>query len=192
MKYSLGISNSLEDISSLSHSIVSLYFFVLITEESFLLAILWNSAFRWVYLSFSPLPFASLLFSAICKASLDKHFAFLNLFFLEMVLIIASCQCHDPLSIVLQALCLSNLIPWIYLTLLLYNYKGFDLGHTWIVYGFPCFLQLKSEFCSKEFWSEPQSATGLVLADCIELLHLQLQRIWSTWFRYWPSGDIHV
>ena len=32
-----------------------------------LLAILWNSEFRWVYLSFSPLPFASLFFTAICK-----------------------------------------------------------------------------------------------------------------------------
>ena len=63
MKCSLGISNFLEEISSLSHSIVSLYFFALITEEDFLslLAILWNSAFKWVYLSFSPLPFASLL-----------------------------------------------------------------------------------------------------------------------------------
>ena len=37
-----------------------------------------NSAFRWVYLSFSPLPFAFLLFSAICKTSLDNHFAHLN------------------------------------------------------------------------------------------------------------------
>jgi len=34
-----------------------------------LLAILWNSAFRWVYLSFSPLPFTSHLFSAICKTT---------------------------------------------------------------------------------------------------------------------------
>ena len=31
-----------------------------------LLAILWNSAFRWEYLSFPPLPFASLLFPAVC------------------------------------------------------------------------------------------------------------------------------
>jgi len=46
-----------------------------------LLAILWNFAFKWVYLSFSPLPFVSLLFSAICKAS-DNHFAFLLFFFL--------------------------------------------------------------------------------------------------------------
>ena len=52
-----------------------------------LLAILWNSAFKWVYLSFVHLPFASLLFSAICKAYSDNHFAFLHLFFLGMVLI---------------------------------------------------------------------------------------------------------
>ena len=55
-----------------------------------LLAILWNSAFRWVYLSFSPLPFTILL-SAICKASLDYHFASLHFFFLGMVFISASC-----------------------------------------------------------------------------------------------------
>ena len=35
--------------------------------------------------------------------------------------------------IVLQALCLSDLIPWIYLSLSLYNHKGFDLGHTWMI-----------------------------------------------------------
>ena len=78
----------------------------------FLLAILWNSAFKWVYLSFSPLPLASLLFTAIYKASADNHFAFfplasllfaaiykassdnhfafLHFFFLGMVLIPAS------------------------------------------------------------------------------------------------------
>ena len=38
-----------------------------------LLAILWNSAFSWVYLSLSPLPLASLLSSVICKASLGFH-----------------------------------------------------------------------------------------------------------------------
>ena len=49
-----------------------------------LLATLCNSAFIWVYLSFSPLPLACLLFSAICKASSDNHFAFLHFFFLGM------------------------------------------------------------------------------------------------------------
>ena len=48
----------------------------------YLLAILWNSAFKWVYLSFSPLLFPSLLFMAIWKASSDNHFAFLHFFFL--------------------------------------------------------------------------------------------------------------
>ena len=42
-------------------------------------------------------------------------------------------QCHEPLSIFLQTLCLSDLIPWIYLSLPLHNHKGFDLGHTWMV-----------------------------------------------------------
>ena len=37
MKCSHGISNLLEEISSLSHSIVFLYIFVLITEEGFLI-----------------------------------------------------------------------------------------------------------------------------------------------------------
>ena len=93
MKCSLGISNFLEEISSLSHSIAFLYFFALITEEGFLISpcYFWSSAFKLVYLSFSPLPFASLLFSGICKASSDSHFAFLHFFFLGMVLIPASC-----------------------------------------------------------------------------------------------------
>ena len=38
MKYSLSISNFLEEISSLSHSIFFLYFFALITEEGFLIS----------------------------------------------------------------------------------------------------------------------------------------------------------
>ena len=48
------------------------------------LAILWNSAFRWVYLPFSPLPLVSCLFSAVCEASSDSHFAF---FAFEIVLL---------------------------------------------------------------------------------------------------------
>ena len=40
---------------------------------------------------FSPLPLVSLLFSALCKASSDNHFAFLHFFFLAIVLITASC-----------------------------------------------------------------------------------------------------
>ena len=38
MKCSLGVSNFLEELSSLSHSVVFLYFFALITEEGFLIS----------------------------------------------------------------------------------------------------------------------------------------------------------
>ena len=88
-KCSLCVSNFLEEISSLSSSVVFLYFFALTLKKAFLslLAILWNSAFRCLYLSFSPLLFASLLFTSICKASPDSHFAFLHFFSMEMVLL---------------------------------------------------------------------------------------------------------
>ena len=56
-----------------------------------LLDILWNSALKWEYLSFSPLLFASLHFTAICKTSSDNHFAFLHFFSMGMVLIPVSC-----------------------------------------------------------------------------------------------------
>ena len=63
-------------------SSMSLYWSLRKVFLSFL-AIIWNSAFRCLYLSFSPLPVASLLFSAICKASSDSYFAFLHFFFLD-------------------------------------------------------------------------------------------------------------
>ena len=136
-----------------------------------LLAIVWISAFKCVYYSFSPLLFTSLLFTAICKASSDSHFAFLfflfSFIFISWRLItsqhfsgfchtltwishgvtciphpdrpshlrswsLSPVQYHKPPSIVIQALCLSDLILWIYLSLPLYNHKGFDLGHTWM------------------------------------------------------------
>ena len=98
-----------------------------------LLASLWNYAFRWVYLSFSLLPFPS-LYIAICKASSDNHFAFLHFFFSGMVLIAASCTMSwTSIHSFSGTLCLSGLIPWIYFSLPLYTCKGFYLGHTWMV-----------------------------------------------------------
>ena len=79
MKFFLDMSDFLE-ISSLSHSAVFLYFFALITEQVFLISPgrgdnSWLVCIQMVYLSFSPLLLASLLFTAICKASPDSHFA---------------------------------------------------------------------------------------------------------------------
>ena len=82
MKYSLGISDFLEVISSLSHSIFFLYFFACSLKKSFLflLAYLLHSALNLVYHSLSSLHFTSLLFSAICKAppttSLPSYISF--------------------------------------------------------------------------------------------------------------------
>ena len=75
-----------------------------------LLAILWNSTFKWVYLSFSLLLFTSLLFTDICKASSDSRFAFLHLYFLGMVVISVFCTMSWTSAIVHQALCLSDLV----------------------------------------------------------------------------------
>ena len=69
MKCCLGISNFLENISRLSHSIVFLYFFALITEEGFLISPHYSLELCiqvpkiWVYLSFSSLPLAFLSLS---------------------------------------------------------------------------------------------------------------------------------
>ena len=99
-------------------------------EEGFLISPCYSLelAFRWVYLSFSPLPLAVLLFSAICKVSSDSHFAFLHFFSMGMVLIPVSCTVSQtsvhsssgPLSITSR----------FYFSLPLYNHKGFDVGHT--------------------------------------------------------------
>ena len=77
-----------------------------------LLAVLRNPAFKWVYISFSSLVLASLLFS-YCKASSDSHFAFLHFFFLGMVLIpVSRTMSGTPIHIIVhQALCPSDLIP---------------------------------------------------------------------------------
>ena len=106
MKYSLGIPNFLEEIASLSHSIVFLYFFALFLS---LLAILWNSAFSWGYLSFSPLPFGS-LFSAIVRPPQTAMLPFC--LFLGMVLITTTAQLSgaNPLSLLTLLLAFAQLL----------------------------------------------------------------------------------
>ena len=134
MKCSLDISSFLEEISSLSCSVLFLYFFELFMEEQFksLLSLLWNSAFSWVCLSLSPFPFTSLLSSAICKVSQTTSLPCIS-FSWQWFWSPSPVQCYEPPSIVLQALCLPDLIHWIYLSPPLYNPVGFDLSHIWMV-----------------------------------------------------------
>ena len=168
MKCSLGISNFLEEICSLSHSIVFLYFFALINEEGFPispcyfleLCIQMGISFLFYFV------FIFFLFSAICKPSSDNHFAFLHFFFLRMVLIPASCTISQT-SVHSSLGTLSGLIPWISLSLPLYNHKRFDLGHTCWSNSFPYFLQFKSEFGNKEFmiWATVSSRSYFCWLD---------------------------
>ena len=74
MKYSTDIFNFLEEISSLSNSIVFLCFFALFTLGR-LPYPPWYSLELCIQISIY------FLFSVICKASADKHFAFLHFFF---------------------------------------------------------------------------------------------------------------
>ena len=112
MKCPLGISNFLEEISSLSQSVVFLYIFLLITDEAFLISpcyslelyiqmgicFLFSFAFLFFSLLFVMLPQTAILL-------------FLHFFSLGMVLILSPIQFHEPPSIVHVALCLSDLVP---------------------------------------------------------------------------------
>ena len=84
----------LEEIFSLSHSVVFLYFFAPITEEGFLISPCYSLELciqMGIYLSFSLCFLLLFCFIAIWKASSQSHFAFLHFFFLGMVLIPVSC-----------------------------------------------------------------------------------------------------
>ena len=119
MKCSLDISNFLEEISSLSHSIVFLYFFALITEEGFCISPCYymELCIQMEYLSFSPLLFTSLLSQLFVLTntqiqiykytntelfvSSDSHFALFISFSWGWSWSLSPVQCHKPLSIVI-------------------------------------------------------------------------------------------
>ena len=130
MKYSLGISKISLAFPILMFSSISLHWSL---KKAFfsLLIILWHSALRWVYLSFSPLVFTSLFLSASSKASSYNHFAFFSFLFLgdgfdhNLLYSVMNC-CPQFFRLSIR----SN--PLNYLSLSLYNHQGFDLGHTWM------------------------------------------------------------
>ena len=121
----------------------------------------------------------SLLTSVICKASSDNNFALFHFSFLGMVLDIASCSMLWN-SIHSSSGTLSDLIPWICLMLSLYNHKGFDLVHNWVVqfffFFFANFFNFNLNFAIRCLWSDSQLGSGLVLLECIQILCLQRQK----------------
>ena len=136
--FAWNFSKFLKEISSLSHSVVFLYFFVLITEEGFLISPCYSLelCIQMDIPSFSSLPLASLLFSAIVRHLQATILTFCVSFSWGWSWSLLLVQCHEPLSIVLQASCLSDPTHSIYLSLSMYNHKGFDFGHTWMVSWF--------------------------------------------------------
>ena len=121
-------------ISSLSHSIVFLYFFAVITEEGFLMSPCYSLKLCFqmgiCFLFSFVFQFSSELFVRPPQTTI---LLFSISFSWRWSWSLSPVQCHKLLSIVLQALCLSDLIPWIYFSIPLYNHKGFGLGHTWMV-----------------------------------------------------------
>ena len=119
----------------LSANIIFLCFFALITEDVFLISPCYSLELCiQIGISFLfSFAFCFSSFHAICKASSHNHLPFCISFYWGWSWSMPLVQCHEPPSIVLQANCLSDLIPWIYSSLPLYNYKAFDLGHTWMV-----------------------------------------------------------
>ena len=57
-------------------------------------------------------------------------------FSLGMVLLAVSCTVSWTSVHSSSGICLSDLVPYVYFSLPLYNHKGFDLGHTWRVQWF--------------------------------------------------------
>ena len=103
MKFSVGISNFLEEISVLSHSIVLLHFFALITEEGFLMSLLFfgtlhSSRYNFPFL----LCFSLLIFSQLFVR--PPQTAILHFSFLGVVLITASSSVQFIHSVVSYSL----------------------------------------------------------------------------------------
>ena len=76
---------------------------------------------RCLYRSFSPLLFAFLLFTAILRPPQIGILLFCISFPWGWSWSLSAVQCHEPHSIVHQALYLSFLVPYIYFSLPLYN-----------------------------------------------------------------------
>ena len=72
-------------------------------------------------------------FHSYLQRLLKQPFAFLHLFFLRMVLIPVSCTMSRTSIHSSSGTLPIRSSPLIYFSLLLYNCKGFDLGHIWMV-----------------------------------------------------------
>ena len=151
-----------------------------------LLAIFWNSAFKWAYISFSPLLFPSLLFRVICKASSDSHFAFLHFFFFDVVnkaevdvFLELSCFFYDPADVVhlisvSSAFSKSSLNIWKFLI------------HVLLKPGLENF-----EHCFASMWDEYNCAFVWIYIPCqLHMLYIYSPFVWWYLYNSFPVQNI--
>ena len=141
----LGISNSLEEVSSLSHASFPLLLYTVPLGKLSFLSLLISGTLHSDGNSF---PFLLCLLLLFFSQLLVRPPHTITLpscisFSLEWFWSPLPIQCYKSLFIVLQAFCPPDLIPWIWSSPSLYNHKGFDLD-------LPYFLRFKPEFCNKE------------------------------------------
>ena len=174
-------------------SIRFLYFFSLITEEGLLVSPCYSLELCvWFSVSFLFSCFSLLFFlQLIVKPPQTTTLPFCFSFSLGSICTLPPVQYYGPPPIVPQAFCLLDLIPWIDSSPPLYIQTGFKSCLNSLVV-FPAFFSLNLNFAMRNWWSELQSAPDLVFPDSMQLLRLQLQRMYSVWFQYWPFGDVYV
>ena len=105
MKCSLGISNFLEEVSSLSHSVVSLYFFAMIPEEGFLISPCYSLELLLFMAALLGVLF-SLLIEDGGLIKVDLSASWTHLILISLCCILGLCysfkSCAWPLSLLLQ------------------------------------------------------------------------------------------
>ena len=130
-----------------------LYIFVIYIKISLrkaflsLLAILWNYAFKWVYLSFSPLLQASLC-TAILRPPRTAILLSCISFSWGWSCFLSPVQCHEPPFIVHQSLYQIQSLKSIFHCHCIIVRDLIQVISEWSSH-FPYFLQLKSEFGNK-------------------------------------------
>ena len=172
MKCSLGVSHFLEEISSLSHSVVFLYFFALIKGRlSYLLLLFFGTLHSNGYIFPFLLCFLLLFFSQLfVRPPQTTILLFCISFSWGWSCSLSPVKCHEPPSIVHQAL---------YQIKSLKSISHFHCFRSYLngLMIFLTFFNFSLNLAIRSSRSEPQSAPSLVFAGCIELLHLWLQRI---------------
>ena len=182
MKCSLGISNFLEELSGLSHSIVLLYFFALITEEGFYLSFLLFGSLHSDRYIFPFLSFLLLLFfSLFVRPPQTTILPFCISSSWGWSWSLPPVQNDEPPSIVLQALCLSDLIPRICLTLPLYNHRDLIYVIPEWSSGFPYFLQFKWDLCPYKKSKREQSLCHMRRQEEGRCLHAKKRAFTRNW-----------